>query len=99
MNERTPVRRADVAVIIGAVLVFAASGLALVLWAEAREYRDNQRNWALIGGWSGLGVAGVIALLGLAAFIRRRGSRRAQLAFAVALGIVSMATLLAAAVS
>lgn len=82
--------------VVAAILVLAASGLALLLWADAREYRDNQRNWALMGGWAGLATAGFVALLALAGFIRRRASRQAQLAFAAALGVASTVLLVVA---
>lgn len=79
------------------IVVCGALGCALVLWAEARVYSDNQRTWALIGGWAGLAVAGIVAMLGVAALVRRRGSRRTHIAFAAALGAVSTTCLVMAA--
>ena len=96
VNEGTSTQRADATLVAATVLVLAASGLVLLFWADAREYSDNQRNWALMGGWAGLGTAGVVALLGLATFVRRRGSRLAELAFAAGLGVVSTALLIVA---
>lgn len=96
VNEEKPIRRADAAVVVAAVLVPAASGLALLLSADVREYRDNQRNWALMGGWAGIATAGVVALHGLAAFARRRWSRRIHLALAAAMGVLSAALLVVA---
>lgn len=96
VNEEISTRRTDAILVVVAVLVPAVSGLAVLLWAGAREYRDNQRNWALIGGWVGLTTAGVVALVGLAGLVRRQGSRRAQLVFATILVVVSIVLLVVA---
>lgn len=96
VHEEFSTRRTDAVLAVAAVVIPAVSGLALLLWAGAREYRDNQRNWALIGGWVGLTTAGAVALVGLAGLVRRQGSRRAQLAFATILGVVSIVLLVVA---
>ena len=95
VHEEFATRRTDAVLAVAAVVIPAVSGLALLLWAGAREYRDNQRSWALIGGCVGLTTAGVVALVGLAGLVRQ-GSRRAQLAFATILGVVSIVLLVVA---
>lgn len=52
---------------LGAVL-----SLTALIWAHARTYHDNQRNWALVLGWTGVFGSVVMAVTALLLTVGRR---------------------------
>jgi hypothetical protein len=73
-----PVRlsTAEMRALLVAAVIAIVGGVGLLLWGLDREYRDNQRSYALLLG-PACSVVGVLAAAGLAiALINRRRKRQ-----------------------